>query len=365
VNDAVPIPPDIEKILDLARWAPSGDNTQPWRFEVVDDHRFVIQGNDTRDWCVYDLDGRASQIALGALVENISLAAGELGLAAAISLREDSSETKPTFDVELNKDPKTTRDPLVDAITKRVTQRRPLKTAPLAQETKTTLEQSVGDGYSITWVDDRSARWKMAKLLFGSAKIRLTIPEAYEVHRRIIEWDATESTDRIPDKAVGMDPLGLALMRWAMTSWQRVDFLNRYLAGTWLPRLQLDLAPGFLCAAHFLIKANSPPQQLADFLAGGRAMQRFWLAATREGLQFQPEMTPLIFARYADQGIVFTEKAQAREAAATIGRRLRGLIGDDCVDYGVFMGRVGQDPAPTARSTRLEVRKLMANPGAS
>ena len=27
------------KILDLARWAPSGDNTQPWRFEIVaDDH---------------------------------------------------------------------------------------------------------------------------------------------------------------------------------------------------------------------------------------------------------------------------------------------------------------------------------------
>jgi nitroreductase len=23
-----------EQILDLARWAPSGDNTQPWRFEI-------------------------------------------------------------------------------------------------------------------------------------------------------------------------------------------------------------------------------------------------------------------------------------------------------------------------------------------
>ena len=27
----------LVKILDLARWAPSGDNTQPWRFEIVDE----------------------------------------------------------------------------------------------------------------------------------------------------------------------------------------------------------------------------------------------------------------------------------------------------------------------------------------
>ena len=25
------------QILDLARWAPSGDNTQPWRFELIGD----------------------------------------------------------------------------------------------------------------------------------------------------------------------------------------------------------------------------------------------------------------------------------------------------------------------------------------
>ena len=28
-------------------------------------------------------------------------------------------------------------------------------------------------------------------------------------------------------------------------------------------------------------------------------MQRFWLTATSLGLQFQPEYTPLVFARYA------------------------------------------------------------------
>ena len=54
-----------EKILDLARWAPSGDNTQPWRFEISGDLQVVVHGFDTRDHCVYDLRGHASQLALG------------------------------------------------------------------------------------------------------------------------------------------------------------------------------------------------------------------------------------------------------------------------------------------------------------
>jgi len=63
------------KILDLARWAPSGDNTQPWRFEIVSDKHLAIHGNDTRDWCVYDFNGHASHMAHGALLETLRIAA--------------------------------------------------------------------------------------------------------------------------------------------------------------------------------------------------------------------------------------------------------------------------------------------------
>jgi len=49
--------PVIEQILDQARWAPSGDNTQPWRFEIKGPLHVVVHGSDTRRHCVYDLDG--------------------------------------------------------------------------------------------------------------------------------------------------------------------------------------------------------------------------------------------------------------------------------------------------------------------
>src|SRR5205085_12204118 len=47
----------LETVLDLARWAPSGDNTQPWRFAIEADDRVAVYGHDTRLHSGYDLDG--------------------------------------------------------------------------------------------------------------------------------------------------------------------------------------------------------------------------------------------------------------------------------------------------------------------
>ncbi|MBQ0768924.1 MAG: hypothetical protein KBT58_06500, partial [Bizionia sp.] len=112
--------------------------------------------------------------------------------------------------------------------------------------------------------------------------------------------------EHIPEGALGLDLPTRKIMRWALHSWERVQFMNRFFAGTWLPRLQMDWRTALGCAAHFFIISDQPLQSVDDYLQGGRAMQRFWLEATRQGLQFQPEMTPLIFSRYVTQSRTFT-----------------------------------------------------------
>lgn len=350
---------ELRAILDLARWAPSGDNTQPWRFEPLDPLRFAIHGHDTRDWCVYDLDGSASQIALGALMETIAIAASTRGFGAVFERRPNCLETNPVIDVHLVPDEGLAPDGLAEVITRRVTQRRPFATRPLTVGQKRALEDSVGDGYKVLWLESAGERWSMAKLLFRSAHIRLTIPEAYEVHRSIIEWDASASVDRIPDRAVGLDPVGIALMRWGMKSWRRVDFLNRWFAGTWLPRLQLDLLPGYRCAAHALIVSRVALDGIDAYLDAGRAVQRFWLAATAEGLQFQPEMTPLIFARYDREGRRFSTVDAALREAHSVHVGMNTLFPAKAVEAGAFLCRVGEGGRPGARSTRLPLDKLL------
>lgn len=354
----------VERIIDTARWAPSGDNTQPWRFEIINDGHFLVHGSDTRDWCVYDLDGRASQTAIGALLENICIAAGGEGLQAKFELHADSSEYKPIIEVKLlnaqaDTGLESTHQELLPFIRLRVTQRRPLTTRRLRKTDRETLDNSVGPGYRVVWISEREKKVKMARLLFRNAHIRLTIPEAYRVHKRIIQWDSRFSVDRIPDQAVGLDPINLKSMRWAMESWNRIVFLNRFFAGTVIPRLILDLIPGLKCAAHFLIVADKEPETLQDYLDGGRSLQRFWLTATRLGIQFQPEMTPLIFSRFAREKRQFTDDPKAIKNARQLKRQLEILVGKDNLDSAVFMGRVGYGRYPDSRSVRLPLDKLI------
>lgn len=347
----------IERILDLARWAPSGDNTQPWRFQIKADDHVIIHGFDTREHCVYDLTGHPSQIAIGALLETLGIAAGGFGLRAEVQ-RLEAPETQPLFDVRLVADTSVSPSPLIPFITSRAVQRRPMRTSALRPEQKQALEASLGADHHVVWLEGWRGRLGAARLMFASAKIRLTTPEAYEVHKRVIEWNARVSTDRIPDQAIGLDAMTLRLMRWAMRDWRRVAFLNRYLAGTVGPRVQLDFVPGLACAAHFLMVARRRPDGMDDFVAAGRVMQRFWLTATHLGLHMQPEMTPLIFAGYAREGRKFTQTERALAMAKGVQARFEALFNRQLVESAVFMGRIGAGPSAVARSERLSLNEL-------
>lgn len=357
------LPAHIERILDLARWAPSGDNTQPWRFEVLSEEHVLIHGFDTRDHVVYDLDGHASQLALGALLETVTIAASIEGRTVNIHRRPDTPETHLLFDILFQREEGLPSSPLAACIEKRVVQRRPMSTRPLSAEEKELLAKALPEGYTVAWYEGFFQRWRMAKFMFDNAKVRLTIPEAYAVHKAVIEWGTRFSTDRIPDKAVGVDPLTARFMHWAMASWGRIGFFNTYLLGHLPPRIQLDLLPGLRCGAHFALLAPAPLMTVDDYIAAGRAMQRFWLTATHLGWLIQPEMTPVIFTRYIRQQRTFTSLAKAEVLAATLNRRLLHMLGANDVDTLFFMGRTGAGPEPSARSLRKTLSQLLGDAG--
>lgn len=353
------IPEHLHRILDLARWAPSGDNTQPWRFEILGDEHILVHGFDTRDHVVYDLDGHASQLAVGALLETFAIAATGESRQAHISRRPDTPDDHLQIDVRFEPDASLAPDPIIHSIAKRVVQRRPMSTRSLTQAQKTALEGTLHGGYRVLWFEGLAQRWRLARFMFDNAKVRLIIPEAYEVHRAVIEWGTRFSEDKIPSQAVGVDPLTAGFMRWAMADWGRVEFFNRWLLGDLPPRIQLDLLPGLACAAHFALLAPAVLDSVDDYLAAGRVMQRFWLAATSQGLYLQPEMTPVIFTRYHRHGRRFTQTAQAFALVENLNRRLLEVIAGQNAETLFFMGRMGFGPAPQARSTRRPLDQLV------
>lgn len=348
----------VEAILDQARWAPSGDNTQPWRFARSDADHVAIHAFDTRDHCVYDLDGHASQLAVGCLLETLAIAATGHGRGIEVKRRPGSPDTQPVFDVHLQARPEVRPDPLLPSIPRRCVQRRPMSTAPIGDAAKAALEDAVAPAYRLLWLESWSERWRTARLMYANAQVRLTTPEAYAVHRAIIDWNSRYSEDKVPDQAIGLDPLTLKLMRWAMHSWQRVHFLNTYLLGTVAPRLQLDLLPGLACGAHVALLADRAADSVADYVAGGRAVQRLWLTATQHGLQLQPEMTPVIFSRYVRAGRGFTVAQRPARLAHRLAGELEGLVGREVVPRLVFFCRLGHGSPARARSLRLPLARL-------
>ncbi|MYN45049.1 molybdopterin biosynthesis protein MoeY [Pseudoduganella sp. FT93W] len=350
--------PTLEQILDLARWAPSGDNTQPWRFEILGPRRLIVHGYDTRNHCVYDLDGHPSQLSLGALLETMSIAATRFRLQLHASRHTEAPEQHPRFSIDLLPAPLLEADALADFIQTRSVQRRALSRRPLSPAERAALAGALPPGYQVYWLEG-SARRQAAWLMFDNAGLRLTMPEAWQVHRSVIDWNARYSVARIPSQALGVDAATARLMQWIMQRWERVAFFNRWLAGTLAPRVQMDLLPGLACAAHFVLVAPHRAQRIDDFVEAGRAVQRFWLTAASLGLQLQPELTPLIFARYVRDGRIFSATAGMQERAAALSRRGAALLGAAAWDQAVFMGRIGAGPAARSRSLRLPLHQLL------
>ena len=352
------------QILDLARWAPSGDNIQPWRFRILDELRFEIVAHDEGHDRVYNLDERPLQLALGGVIEAAAIAASQHGLSLSWRLLSTGSQNPLTIEVQLTPDAAVVADPLVNMIPLRRVQRRPLSRRPLSRHEVSRLEAAVAPGYRILWLASSEERARTARLLFDSARIRLTMPEAFPVHKHAIAWGARYSTDRVPSQALGVDRATAGIMRWAMQSWERVDRLNRWGGGTLMPRVLMDWLPGRACGAHLGLVAESDASAAMNEvgqLKAGRAMLRFWLTATSCGLQHQPEMTPLIFGRYAREGRTFSRVEQLSRDAIEVGRRLDELLGG-ASDRAVWFGRIGAGPAATARSERRSLDELLLPP---
>jgi hypothetical protein len=352
--------PELRQVLNLARWAPSGDNTQPWRFEVVGPMQVAVHYVPAPELGVFNLDHFAGRLALGALLETLAIAATAHGWQATARRRPESPATAPVYDVVFQSDPEVAPSPLAAHVETRATQRRTMPARPLSAAEKAVLEQSVGKLYRIIWLDSGPDKRWIARQLSQADKIRLTIPETFAVHRDTVAWGAQTSEDRIPDAAIAVDPLLRRLMRWAMGDWGRVELLNR-LGGHWLPRLEMDVLPALRCGAHFLIVGTNPGRRLADHVAAGRAMQRFWLTAASLGLQLQPEMAPLIFSRYVAQGLRFSARARAWGDAMDIRARFAERLGRMEWEQALFMGRVGQAAPVRGRSLRKPLSALLVD----
>jgi len=354
------LPPAVEQILDAAHWAPSGDNAQPWTFEVQSEDQFDVlvrieAGN------VYEYrQGEPTLISAGTLLENIAIAAPSQGKSADWRYQELAGNVH-RIRVQLTQDPASREHPLFGQIQARSVDRRPYRLRALSAADKHALCDAVGPEFSVEWHESLAARRKVAGLTRLATDIRLRIPETFDIHNHIVDWKRTYSPDAIPSRALGLDAMTLKIMRWTLAKRQRTEMANR-MGSPMFAGLQMDVLPGIFSAAYFAFRlkqrATGQAEEASQLLRVGQAVQRFWLTATKLGLALQPCLATLAFAHYGRAKEPFTVRAAERRKAEVLAGRAQATLGD--VPSLRFIGRIGFPKAKLeSRSLRRPLDQLV------
>jgi nitroreductase len=346
----------FKEILESAILAPSGDNCQPWEF-VIHGNRIDIFNLPEKDTSLFNYRQRASLVAHGALIENILIASSALGYETKLSILPDRANPNLVATVELEESGPGD-EPLYPFISQRSTNRKPYKPLPLTEEQRQILvnsSKSVGAG-EVRLVESEGGKRAVAKvigvndrLVFENCRLHAFLFE----HIRWSDEKARQTRDGLDIRTLELAPLDALAFRM-FRNWFLMQQLNKIGITRIIARQAEKLA--FSASALGMVTVGGAAD--ADFLEGGRLVQRVWLEATRLGLSFQP-MTGIVFLmqRIAEGEIGLLSPDQV----TLIGEARRKLTGafDLTSETVILMFRVGRNSSPSARSLRLPLESVI------
>jgi nitroreductase len=344
---------DLETLIRAAILAPSGDNTQPWRF-AVDAERGTIAFllDETRDPSPMNAGQRMARIAVGAALEN-----------ALRTARRNDWETTlepaiPPALAILHLHGNSGRPGAIeDAIQARVTNRRLYDGRTLAAEQLERLRNQTPmlEGVATHWIAGTERIAALAELIGRADALMLGDPLMRRAFLGKVRFD---------------QPAGAAVEEGLSLASLELSFSDRIMLRV-LPRLPnglltaLGARRAFAAKARQLVRSASglclivaaDGSEAADLLVG-RAMQRAWLALTAEGLAAQPMMSLLVLENVADNGSPDQLAPLGVEQLASLRRELRECVPEIGKGRSAFLLRFGFAPQPTGRTGRLPMESV-------
>ncbi|MEP6633657.1 MAG: Rv1355c family protein, partial [Luteimonas sp.] len=346
-------PDAIAQIMADAALAPSAGNVQPWHWER-DEKGVTLEHRRGEQSSVLYYDDRAAMVGLGASFESALISAHHYGFDARAVF---DFGTDALARIELRKADAIPEEPLHPYLA----QRRSVRTRPsirkaIAPEvlTRITGQLETSPGYAVAWLTRSQDIDTAAELLGEAERLRILDPESHTDMMREIAW--SESEHRLHGEGIPMSSLSLAPSEEAALQVLRdphvVRTLSDWKLGQGLATLMRSLVTS--SSAIGLLWCTGSAQQ--DFFAGGRALQRLWLDATRAGLGLCP-VTPICYMLGAWRAGRSLTALQS-EAMPGLEARYRDLFGvpaergDIAVFRLVHAADAAQAPRTTFRRTR-------------
>lgn len=348
---------EIQEILRVAVNAPSGENVQPWRFEMKDEKINVFNVSSS-DQSPYSWGQRASFFSHGALITNIKITATKFDIKADVRLFPGSS-FEHVAEINLKKGLTEGRSPLVESVINRATNRKPYKKQPLTPSQIKSLENISQDfssyGVHAVLTDNRETIENAAALGAANDKIMLSNKYLHDFFFSHVNWSKEEDAKNKKGfyiKTFELPPPAEYMFR-KFKSWKFLEQLRKF-------RIDIASLVSFINRNNYkqapaLVVVSINELEPDKFVYAGMLNQKLWLALTNLGLYAQPLAGVLylrLMVEYGESTPVFFSQEQEgliRERYKSFKEKI-GLKNEHIV----MVMRVGSTSPPSAHALKFD-----------
>ena len=357
----------MREILEAGVQAPSGGNSQPWRFELRGDALAVWMLAE-KDHPILNFRRRGTLLAHGMLIESLALATRHHGYRPIIDLLPDNDQPALSALIRFEADAGEVSDSdLHAAIRSRCTNRKPYRRDPLAPALVEALADASGrdadNGIELAFVPDRPAIERLAQAASTSEWVMFENRTLHRLFFQELVWSAADARRRKAGLQIGtveMQPAQRIALR-LFRHFPSMRLLNHFGMARSIARNNARAYAN--CALYAAVGCGTRD---VDLIRAGRVILRLWLKATSQGLSLhlQTGISFLWQGAAGGNGGELSPHHVARIDAAYEVIRTTTALDSDLIPA---LCRIGYGGEPSARSTKQdpEVRCAAASGKAS
>ncbi|MFD3505974.1 Rv1355c family protein [Nocardia sp. NPDC058666] len=339
----------IARIVHAIERAPSGGNAQPWVVRV--DDAAVHLAVDPARTSGMDTGWRGSAVALGAALYNARVAAAAQGL---LGRHEIVSGGPAPVSAVLHLGTATDPDLAADypAMLARATNRHLGDGRSISPNVLGTLAACAeSEGAVLRGVVDRADIDEAAQLLAESDRVRYLTPRLHTEMFAELRWPTDDLRTGLDIRSLELAPDEQAKMRIGARA-DAMAYLREWSGGTALGDYTYQRVRSS-SAVIAVSCATGVDADLRDYVRGGSAVERVWIAAQKLGLAVQP-VSP-VFLYLCDDNDLRNVSVGFTDTLASIHKRFCALMGIPGHETVAAVLRLAYAPAPTVRSARLPI----------
>jgi hypothetical protein len=340
----------LREFVSAAGFAPSGDNSRPWKFVIKDGmvFQYALLGKDNP---ALNYKHGGTLIANGAAIENILASAALHGYVGEVLY--DPLPADPSCVARISFQQQETNALFtVEDIERRHTNRTRYQHTPLGQELISRLTSFSVDlpEVRLVVVEDPNA---VAVLGRAGSKAEVVILETKELHTLLFEsvkWTTAEeqaAKSGLFIETLELDPVAKFFFRQCRR-WSLMNFLNAFHFAHFIAN---EDAKSYSSGGAYVGIVVSQTRSV-DFLNAGRLAERAWLTLNKMGYAVHPIVAALFFGLRIKEGAVDGLTQKHIDLMVESYRAIEKVFQVGAQEHVVFMFRTGIAPQVSARSSK-------------